>query len=260
MPEATTAQEVTDHFCVSEGAQQELDRWQRERPEVAEHVLRHVTRVPYRTDMADLRGVMQHTEHALGEVKKVDVENIAQVGDWNPRFAMMHVLHYALESIGEPFTYQAFRSFCRDDAHARWMLWEPAQAIIKEVSAITTEQTARDAMRWRIGLSYYSFLRELVVVEGLRERGLNLEVHPLADALFKVDAWIESTVLVLYIGNAAYRDGKAGRKPLTEQLLGPSFHCVPIKMPTQSKFGQLHVPTDVAFDVAASKIRESLGG
>ncbi len=60
-------------------------------------------------------------------------------------------------------------------------------------------------MRWRIGNYYYSFLREIHLLSILRETGLDLLFHPLADALFRVDAWLGDLVLSLYVGNARYR-------------------------------------------------------
>lgn len=255
MLQETTARSVTEHLCVSAGARNRLRAWRQERPEVAEYVLSHVTRVLYTTSVSDLRKVASATEHALGKVKREEGERVWSIRDWNPRFAMTHVLHYALERLGAPFTYQEFRSFCSGDAAARGMLWVPAQAAIGEAAATYGVVLARAAMRWRIGNSYYSFLRELVVRAELRDRGLDLEMHPLADALFRVDAWSGQTVVGLYIGNRAFLDGAGGRKPRTETVLGPSFRYVAINMPTQHAFGRLHVPTADALDEAAANIR-----
>lgn len=258
MPETTTAQDVIQRFCVSPAAKEELDRWKRDRPPVAEHVLEHVTRVPYRVDAATLQQVAESTEHALGEVKRKDAESVRPIVDWNPLFAFTHVLHYALETLGKPFTYEDFRSFCAEDTKAREMLWDPANVAIEETARAVGSLLAHAAMRWRIGNAYYSFLRELTILVELRERGLDLETHPLADALFRVDAWSGRTVVGLYIGNPKYRDGDAGRKKKTDVLLGPTFGYVPINMPTQHRFGALHVPTAEALDKAAAKIRSAL--
>ncbi|WP_143740072.1 hypothetical protein [Micrococcus luteus] len=96
----TTAQEVVRTFVVTPQAQEAYQRWCSQRPEVAEYVLRHRTSVPYSMKTGDVQHAMQSTEHALGGIKKREVEHIIQVRDWNPRFALVHVLHYALETAG----------------------------------------------------------------------------------------------------------------------------------------------------------------
>lgn len=128
----------------------------------------------------------------------------------------------------------------------RERLWQPAQRDIED--AIRTgvpDQLARDAMLWRIGNSYYSFLRELFVIAALRERGVDLRCHPLADALFRVDCWFDRNVISLYIGNATYRDGVAGRKLDPRVLLGdaqPPFRFREIRVGTPRRFGVVHLP------------------
>ncbi|MGH3726508.1 MAG: hypothetical protein ACRDUS_20565 [Mycobacterium sp.] len=251
----TTSGEVIDHFAISVEARRALDRWQDERPEVAAHVLNHVTRVPYLTESSQLRNTSIRSVHPLGNIAKREVEEVTAIRDWNPRYAMTHVLHYALERFGTPFTYQQFREFCRDDNRARAMLTKPSKEAVKASTERYGEKRASDAIRWRIGNSYYSFMRELVTVVGLREAGIDLQVHPLADALFRTDAWIGNCVVSLYIGNATFRDGRSGRKQRTEDLLGDSFRYVSLNLPTQNSFGSLHVPAPATIRDAAERIR-----
>lgn len=247
--------DVVEGLAVDARARRALDLWRDERPEVAAVVLPHLTRVPYATTSDELRAVAANTVHALGEVKKHEISGVTEIRDWNPRFAMTHVLHYALEQIGKPFTYQEFRAFTVDNPTARQMLTEPAIEAVRLAAVRHGRERARDAMQWRIGNSYYSFLRELVTAVGIREAGLDLKVHPLADALFRTDAWIGSTVVSLYIGNAAFRDGAAGRKPRPCDLLGDSFSYISLNLPTQHTFGRLHVPDDRALASAVKQIQ-----
>lgn len=260
MSTKTEAVDVVEHFCVSSEARSRFDRWRLDRPEVAAYVLGHVTRTPYETTRDDLTRVIEETEHALGNIKKRDIKDVTLVGDWHPRFAMMHVLHYALETFGGPFTFQAFRDFCGRDPGAREMLWDPAQALVADASPLVGRSRAKAAMKWRIGLAYYSFLRELVTIVELRNRGIELEMHPLADALFRVDCWIDRTAVGLYIASSKYRDGAAGRKPQPEHVLGSGFSHVAINIPAQHDFGVVHLPSAEALDTAASQIKRALPG
>lgn len=258
MSRTTTADDVLEQLCVSTSSRRALERWRAERPTVADHVLNHITRVPYAVDSAAIAQVSRSTEHALGEVSKADGEGVASINDWNPEFAFTHVLHYALEEFGEPFTFQGLRQFCSEDAKAREMLWDPAHEKVAAVTESAGPEMARAAMRWRIGKVYYSFLRELYVLAELRERGVDLEVHPLADALFRADAWSGTTVVSLYLRNGRYRDGREGRKRSTASLLGPSFDVVEISMPTLRMFGRVHLPAAPALDAAARDIKRSV--
>ena len=101
------------------------------------------------------------------------------------------------------------------------------------------------AIRWRIGLAYYSFVRETYTIAALRSGGLDVRAHPLADALFRVDAWTGRTVLALYIRNPRFRDGPRGRKPRTADILAnshPPFRYEELLLPVRHQFGCVHLP------------------
>lgn len=95
-------------------------------------------------------------------------------------------------------------------------------------------------MRWRVGNYYYSFLREIHVISVLRQRGIDVRFHPLADALFRVDAWSGHTALSLYVGNKEFKRGdEEGRKWRTEEILdgaGPLFSFETIELKPADKF------------------------
>ncbi|WP_143740071.1 hypothetical protein [Micrococcus luteus] len=105
-------------------------------------------------------------------------------------------------------------------------------------------------------MAYYSFLRELYVLVQLRDRGVDLKVHPLADALFRVDAWKAGAVVQLFVKNEKYRQGDHGRKPKPAELLGSQFRYSEIVMDRQHVFGQLHVPSQASLDAAAEALHE----
>lgn len=252
----TTAHEVIEHFAVSRNAKEVLESWRTRRPEVADVVLGHTTTVPYRSGLDEMYATSAQTEHALGNIRSADVRRIVSIRDWSPNFAFTHIFHYVIEMLEKPFTYGEFREFAKSPV-GNSMLSEEAWEAVKcatESDASILRSMARDAMQWRVGNAYYSFLRELIVFGELRARGLDLRLHPLADALFRVDAWIGSTVICLYIGNDRFRSGTQGRKPRVEQLLGPEFSFVHIHLPNQRRFGELYLPTKQELDAAAKEI------
>lgn len=217
----------------------------------------HRTRVPYRIGAEELERVCRSTDHALGAVRRVDAEGVVSIVDWEPNYAVAHVLHYALERCGAPFTWQWFRMFCRDDLEARRMLYEPAQEMVRravsESSSGLTPAGARAAMRWRVGNFYYSFLRELYLVVRLREHGLDVRMHPLADALYRVDAWWGDVAFAIYIRNGRFRDGVEGRKPTTDSITG--WAVCPIRLPVPSRFGVVNLPAVEDIDRIARALR-----
>lgn len=255
----TTADEVIEHFAVSRDAKEALGSWRSDRPEVAGVVLGHTTTVPYRVKLDEMYEASVQTEHALGDIRSGDVRRIVSIRDWNPQFAFTHLFHYVLESRGRPFTYGEFREFAKSSVGQSMVsdeAWEAVRRATESGSNFSLD-AARDAMQWRVGNAYYSFLRELIVFGELRKRGLDLRLHPLADALFRVDAWIGSTVVCLYIGNSRFRSGTQGRKPRVEELLGPKFSYVHIHLPNQRRYGELYLPTPHELDSAAKEIAQA---
>jgi hypothetical protein len=257
----TTAEDVLGRFCTSVGTRKRFEDWKADprREEVAPLVLAHRTRVLYYLAEEDVEGVCRDTEHALGPVKRADGESVREIVDWHPNFAFTHTFHICVERIGAVPTYQQFREFALHDADGQRMLGHPSKETIRRlVDAGCPQWQAQAAMRWRIGNAYYGFLREVYTLVQLRLRGIDLSVHPLADALFRVDAWIGCRALSLRVGNRKFREGaNAGRKSRPEQLLAdlePPLQFDTIELEAATTFGQVHVPTAVHLDQAAARL------
>lgn len=90
-----------------------------------------------------------------------------------------------------------------------------------------------------------------------------MQTHPLADALFRTDCWVDRSVVSLYIGNLKYRDEieerHAGRKTRVDELLGSAttdFNFIPITLPAADRYGDVFLPSDTDLDQAESAIRQ----
>ena len=241
-----TAQEIVDRFATTPTALRKLETWQRVKSKrVAPVVMGHTSSVVLGATLGEVRQVGRKTEHALGESKWSEVSQCLEIRDWNPDFAFTHVFHVATEAVGAIPTYQDLRRFCKEDALGQEMLWIPAMTAVDASSS----SVAPAAMRWRIGNAYYSFLREMYVAAFLRERGLEVGLHPLADALFRVDAWVDDFVMSLFIGNRSFRSGNEGRKTKAEEILdNQRFKFLSVELPTKRTFGSVHFPDDVELD------------
>jgi len=244
----TTAAEVIATFAVTPQARKLLRRWQADqaRPQVPPVVMRHVMRTLYTLEPAHIEAVCAASEHPLGNIRKETAMAVRPVVDWRPDFAFTHVLHLALESLGHFPTFGEFTRFCADDPVGRRALGNPARQIREHARRLGYPNAqAAQAVRWRIGLAYYSFAREAYTIAVLRDTGLDVRAHPLADALFRVDAWVDRTILSLYIRNAKFRDGNRGRKPRVADIFSrvqPPFCYEELRLPTGHAFGCVHLP------------------
>jgi len=244
----TTSAEVVVTFAVTPRTRALFRRWKADpaRPHVSRTVMRHTTRVLYDLAPADIEATCAASEHPLGGIRKEVAMAVRPVVDWRPDFAFTHVMHLALETLGRLPTFGDFVWFCAEDTVGRAALGDPARQIRERARREGYAPAhAEQVVRWRIGVSYYSFAREAYTIAVLRGAGLDVRAHPLADALFRVDAWTGRTVLVLYIGNPRFRDGRRGRKPRTADILSgaqPPFRVEELRLAPGHAFGCVHLP------------------
>ncbi|MGW5020890.1 hypothetical protein [Streptomyces cacaoi] len=258
---STTAEDVLARFMVSEGAQSAYKSWcedERYKTDVVPCVLAHETRVAYQLIPDDVERACKATEkpggHALSWVKKADVDRVPAVADWNPPFAFGYLLHHMLETGGRLPEWPEVSKYVGNHPDGVRILGSAIRRVHAEHDARYGWQLVEDAIQWRLGNAYYSFLRELHVLSHLRARGLDAQVHPLADALFRVDAWCGNRVLCLYIGNNAYRNEHEGRKKEAVAVLGAqNFEFDVINLPPASTYGVVHLPS-------TSILEENLSG
>jgi hypothetical protein len=244
----TTSKEVIATFAVTPRTRALLRQWQTDpdRPHVPRTVLGLTTRVLYELEPSGIEFTCGASEHPLGDIRKNIAMAVQPVVDWRPDFAFTHVMYLALETLGTLPTFQDFVRFCADDPAGCAALGNPARQIRERACRQGYAPAhASQAVRWRIGVAYYSFVREVYTIAVLRAAGLDVRAHPLADALFRVDAWSGRTVLSLYIRNPMFRDGARGRKPRTRHILAgtqPPFRYEELSLPTQHAFGCVHLP------------------
>lgn len=255
----TTAEDVLQRFNVTDDARRRFDVWSNghRRDRVVSVVMAHRTKTLYALTRKDVDRVRDRRYHALGDIKRVDGERIRGIVDWSPDFAFTHVFHYVLESLGHLPTWPEFREFSEHDETAREALWVPAQRKVAEEAKHFDRDAAYRAMRWRVGKAYYSFVREVHLIICLHARGIDVCFHPLADALFRVDAWWGDTVLSLYIRNDEYRNGRMGRKDRPEEILAGSAHTFrfeTIDLETADKFGVVHLALEEDIDRVADRL------
>lgn len=221
-------------------------------------------------------------EHALGHIHTDAVDLFLDVRNWTTSFAFLHVFYRIMEDRRELLTWSQLRAEL-GDARYREMIWVPAQHMVADQSRQRARQllhdagtlrptpaqveqqaeeaakAVRQAMQWRIGNVYLSFIREQYVAAKLREEFGDVGQHPLADVLFRTDCWVGNTNIDIFIPNKDYRSTEgSGRKVAGPELLRdaqPPFNSVEIVLPIQHVWGTVHLPTRRVVEQAISALR-----
>lgn len=187
------------------------------------------------------------SKHALGEIKKMDIDKVPEIRDWHPDFAFTHLLHFVTEEVGSLLS---FDDFIRHQIFKN-ALYDDIRGKVEQVAQRDKhkEPLAKSAVRWRIGNAYYSFLREQYAISVMRSEGIEVQQHPLADALFRVDCWVANTNIDLYVTNPRFRskEENTGRKIKSADLLAdanPPFQSVVLECDIKHTFGDVHLPDE----------------
>lgn len=257
----TSAGEVERIFAAAGAARPQLARWKRRKnlEYVAEKVMSHVSSAVYSVRSEQVKALA--TEHPIGRVRPAQGYRVQDIKNWHPDFAFVHLFHFCLEEKGGIFSYEDFRDWCRPGHPAHEWISAPALTMVEAaVARQVPRKDAMSAMKWRVGLAYYSFLREMYAVAALRELGLDMRSHCLADALFRVDTWCGDTVVELYIKNREFKSGGQGRKKTAADYLAPGqaqFRFVRLEMEPRHEYGRVHLPTDEEIERCAGEIRRA---
>lgn len=244
----TTSQDVLDRFIQrSNNAARIFDEWKnnQQRANVVSVVLSHSTSVIDNVSQADVESIAKQTDHALGDSSSRIGNAVETIRDWNPEYAFTHIFHYITEKIGSVPTWQEFKDIAKRCDDVMGMIYLPSKEIIaKAVKEGWNSHDAKMALQWRLGNAYYSFLREIHVFSIIRRRNPQVSMHPLADALFRVDMWNKNTNINLYIGNARFRSMSKGRKLTSSKLLSdayPPFKNIDLELEPRHSYGDVHL-------------------
>jgi hypothetical protein len=248
--------DVAQHFGSAGAAERELNRWctRRGRQHIATRVLEHVSRQVHEVRPQEIQDLA--TSHPLGNLHPPQGYKVPGIKNWHPGFAFTHLFHFCLEDLEGIFSFDQFLAWSRDPARSGW-LWDPMMQIINSRRTDEARRDASASIRWRIGLAYYGFLREVYVVASLRSLGVLALSHPLADALFRTDTWCGTTVVEVFIENDEFKRNQHGRKPTAEDLLGDQvkFSFERLQMPNRHEFGRVHLPDDRAIAELALRMQ-----
>lgn len=201
--------------------------------------------------------------HPLGAIDPADNRN-DRARDWSPPGTFNLAFHVHLERTnGAIFTYPEFEAAAeQDDEVLGPLLWHNKRDVVAELRAKATSDEDRcradNAVQWRLGCAYYSFFREVYVLASLREAGIDLRLHPLADALFRTDFWTTDGYSVsLRVPNAVFADSSGrGRKPPMEAFGQSVFvGAVPLTVAVPRDFGTIELPKSQTITTLIQQLR-----
>ncbi|UJW29998.1 hypothetical protein L3Q67_32945 [Saccharothrix sp. AJ9571] len=241
----------------------------------------HTTKAIYDCSTVTFDWIKQHHKHPLGDLKKSEIKHIVAARDWEPSFAFVHLFHLLLEDIGRPPLWSEFDQFVYGTHRGREMFGDEraeceAKIFNEELARITSKHRrvidpenrarylAKGSLDWRIGNAYYGFMREMYTAVALRERGLDVRVHPLADANFRADGWVGNAILSVFVINPRFKMAdqqraevvQRGRKKHVEELFpGGQFSFAALTMDSAEEHGEFHFPTPAELDKVERQLR-----
>lgn len=169
--------------------------------------------------------VAKSTTHPLKNISPdnpMDAAAIKLVEDLDTPWSFMQLFHDFIETKKTLPTWQEFRAWICGEAKER--LWVPYQEALalKQMDKVGKAFVGR-GIAWRLRNAYYSALREVDILISLRDAGVPLKYHILADALYAVDFWSTNHLIGVYIPNARYKDdGHGGRKARPDLIFAGS--------------------------------------
>ncbi|WP_372671306.1 hypothetical protein [Amycolatopsis kentuckyensis] len=266
----TSADEVRSTFLVTQEAKDAYYGWEKDkrRAEVVETMRDHTTRAIYDCRLEHFEWIKKNHTHPLGDIKKEKIEHIVKASDWYPRFAFVHVFHVLLETLGRLPLWNEVKEFVNSDPQGMKMLGAERAELENEIFTEELEKLVEDhptwkepehgalalaeaSLNWRIGNAYYGFMREMYTVVALRALEVPVKVHPLADANFRADGWVNQKILSVFVINPKYKladeeramERHQGRKTKVDKLFPKSeFSFVELTMERADHFGVFHFP------------------
>jgi hypothetical protein len=145
------------------GPRQTLEGWlaNDRRTEVHKFVKGFQHKYLFEISRAEIHSAAIKTVHSLDDIKSE--QNINRVKDFDTPFAFQYLFHQYLEECRSVPTWQDLRAWLKGEASARYLT--PFQnefgLDVNAQSRSLRDKRLWQALRWRLGLFYYSALREL---------------------------------------------------------------------------------------------------
>lgn len=193
-------------------------------------------------------------EHALYQVHKSD--DGPDTKNLNPSWAFVQLFHKYVEEEPQLPTWLQWREWLATTAKSLFAIPVSRQLRFRHIDEERRE-AARRGLRWRLGNAYYSCMRELDVLIRLRDDyGIHARYHVLADALYRVDYWVGTKTMSLFINNSEMKAPELGGRKERPSVYLSSLPMVNLEavLEKQRTYGNLHLASDAALAVIAAAL------
>lgn len=207
--------------------QEQYDRWIKRRALSGRLLSRYQSfshEKLYQLRYDDVMRAYHRTTHSLGNLKFTCSKH-RYIDDYSPPFAFMFLIHTLLEKLGRvPVWEEVVEHLTINDTELCWDHFCSQYKLNGDggLEGLRARHKAEaDAFQWRIGVIYYSWLREVHFLVSVREKlGYDLRYHFLLDAEWKTDFICEDVLVELYMRNRKYKEctSGAGRKQKCEKV------------------------------------------
>lgn len=192
----------------------------------------------YRLGVDDVGMALDATEHALGEIKSGEAKH-GGVDNYSPPLPFLFGFHEALERLGRMPTWQDALAHLREERGLVLDHFAARHGVAVDCLLGSWDRTPLlRALRWRVGLAYYSWFRETDLMVRLRRmHGIDVRYHVLVDAEWRADLVSGPALLELFVKNEEYKSDEAGRK-IRAADMNPSLNVVRIGVEKRSARGK----------------------
>lgn len=180
---------------------------------------------------AEIENVISRSQHALGNIRAT--ESLSLIENFTTPFAFQHLFHWYIEYYHSVPTWEEFgHSIIYGEVADCW--YQPLKEFIKIRGVNFTKEQLSRAVKWRLGKVYMSGIRELDLMVRVREAGIPLRYHILADVLLRIDFWHKNVLVCIYFSNPFYKSRAQGRKVAARKLFpvgGSGFKILDVEIP-----------------------------
>ncbi|MCV9964691.1 hypothetical protein OIU34_22635 [Pararhizobium sp. BT-229] len=240
----------------------------RKRSYPAQEVARHVDQCEsfvhktlYKLTLKEVRAQIKKYDderiHALGNTKGKDCRPSIRTGrkemNLSPPFAFAFINHRLLEDMERLHDFKDFVRFTSRNPEylATFYCYHYPDLTLADFHENWDENPKLRGLRFRAGLAYYSFLREIYLFTYLRERhGFHVGFHIILDIEAKCDMVVEGIPTAIYIGENRFLERKTD---ITDVFGGQkTLNCV---LNEQKTYGGCWVFSEMEMDGFADQVR-----
>ncbi len=195
----------------------------------------------YKITPTDIKNHVQYLakfpeEHALGDVRPSEQTDL--IKNISPTPPLVLSFHSLLESISRIPKFSEFWEFHLENHHFfMGSCLKAANLPVKPTKEMWDKHPDLRTIRYRLGNAYYSALKEINILSGLRHRNhLDVRYHFVIDLEWKADLFLDDLLIEIYVSNKNFKSSDRGRKIKSESR-NPTRRVLPVEKEAGTRWG-----------------------